>query len=71
MPSTGKVPTMSSSSTNLSASVLKRRAKVQALADKEAERSRKSRLESLLVQKLCVSATARLLLYFSPPPPPS
>lgn len=33
-----------------------RKIKIQALAEKEAERARKSRLESLLAQKLVVSA---------------
>lgn len=33
----------------------KKKLRVKAIADREQERARKSRLESLLVQKLCVS----------------
>jgi len=54
----GTVPTMPASALATgNKTVLLRRAKAQQMADKEAERARKSRLESLLVQKLCVSGT--------------
>ena len=62
----GKIPSLTTSSSGLqnvpqNYAALLRKAKIQQLASREEDKARKSRLESLLVQKLCVSISYKFV----------